>query len=380
MSVWRILKEPDSFLARVFKAKYFSGTDIWRASPAIPKSAFWSSVLNVLPQVENSCHLQIASGNSSIWSSPWCEDWKEIYHHLLSQPGTVCPSKVSDLWHHNSKSWDVEKISLHFDDHIKDKIMQVPIINAELDDMLCWEHTPTGLCTTKSAYKTFLQDQEAPTANPRQSLTMDELRILMQAWKNSDLPPRVKTFAWRLIRRALASGLRASRFSTHIRKECSRCGLLETDIHLFFHCSFARAVWFSLLGFKINNFDQSFYPSNIIRFLLASWHPIASIEIVFATLWMIWKARNDMLFNKISWSISKVISAAYALISAGKEENLALSVIDAQQPTVIPCNVSPDISFSLPAGPTAFCDADSTRQLTLMLLDWAFTYMIQPGT
>lgn len=59
------------------------------------------------------------------------------------------------------------------------------------------------------------------------------------------LPPLIKTFTWHLIRRALATGSQASRFSQHIDENCTRCGNLETDAHLFFHCDFARTVWFS---------------------------------------------------------------------------------------------------------------------------------------
>jgi hypothetical protein len=43
-----------------------------------------------------------------------------------------------------------------------------------------------------------------------------------------------RTFAWRLLRRALPTGMRAGRFSTHIDKQCSRCGLEENEVHLFF--------------------------------------------------------------------------------------------------------------------------------------------------
>jgi hypothetical protein len=47
--------------------------------------------------------------------------------------------------------------------------------------------------------------------------------------------PFLKTFAWRLIRRALAYAERAAIYSTHIENSCSVCGIIETDVHLFFY-------------------------------------------------------------------------------------------------------------------------------------------------
>ena len=166
-----------------------------------------------------------------------------------------------------------------------------------------------------------MQEHGHSTISSRQCLTDLERNILMHAWKNANLPPRVKTFAWRLIRRALASGSRASRLSSHIKKECSQCGLPETDVHLFFHCQFARAVWFAApLGFRTDNFDHAVYPSNIIQSLLASAHSEVSVHSVFAILCMLWKARNDLLFNRKSWSVLQVHCAARTLLSAGKKE------------------------------------------------------------
>ena len=104
---------------------------------------------------------------------------------------------------------------------------------------------------------------------------------------------------WRLIRRALATGARASKFSKHIAKECSRCGMLETDSHLFFHCTFAKVVWFSTtLGLRTDAYDTTLYPSNIVHAMLQIHQPENSVDKIFTLLWCIWKARNDFLFNR----------------------------------------------------------------------------------
>jgi ribonuclease HI len=179
----------------------------------------------------------------------------------------------------------------------------------------------------------------------------------MQAWKNSKLPPRVKTFTWRLIRRALATGMRASRFSTHIKKECARCGAPESDSHLFFHCSFARAVWFGSLGFKADSFAESCYPSDIIQQMISASHPEASVHQIMSILWNIWKAQNDLLFNKKSWSVNKVLFAASSLLSASTDEDqLSQSLKPDLSSTANFFHASRNTSFVLPAGPVAFSD------------------------
>jgi hypothetical protein len=48
-SAWRVIKAPNSFLAAVLKSKYFPQTCIWRTNTNLQKSAFWFSVLKVLP-------------------------------------------------------------------------------------------------------------------------------------------------------------------------------------------------------------------------------------------------------------------------------------------------------------------------------------------
>lgn len=118
----------------------------------------------------------------------------------------------------------------------------------------------------------------------------------------------MKTFAWRLIRRAIATGLRASRFSKHIKKECCRCGLIETDLHLFFQCSFSRSIWFSF-GLKTDMLNSSLYPADIIHMICSGQQSELKLDTIFTTLWNIWKARNDLLFNKRKWSPMQVLPA-----------------------------------------------------------------------
>lgn len=74
MMAWRIIKNSNSLISKILKAKYFHNSSIWKANTHIPKSTFWAYVIKILPFILKVCQVQIASGNSCNWTSPWCKD------------------------------------------------------------------------------------------------------------------------------------------------------------------------------------------------------------------------------------------------------------------------------------------------------------------
>lgn len=124
-------------------------------------------------------------------------------------------------------------------------------------------------------------------------------RLLCKTWKLKTLPPLIKTFVWRLIHRALATGARASRFSQHIDNHCTRCGMLETDAHLFFHCDFTRAVWFSatpaICATNLPTEDDGV--QTILPLLISDNVDDSLMQRTLTTLWYIWKTRNNHRFH-----------------------------------------------------------------------------------
>ena len=125
-----------------------------------------------------------------------------------------------------------------------------------------------------------------------------------------------------LLRGALATGMRAGARSKYIDPTCSRCGKKEDDFHLFFDCKFSQAVWFaSPLGLRVEglNHMENTQIQDIIHYVLVSTKNKDTLQIVLSILWSIWKARNDLLFNKIKCSPLQVLSKAKA-IQLEKEE------------------------------------------------------------
>lgn len=134
-------------------------------------------------------------------------------------------------------------------------------------------------------------------------------------WKHKLMAPRVKTFAWRLLRHALPTGARAGRYSTHISTLCARCNLEEDDVHLFFGCSFARAAWYAHPWYIRSDVfladNQSIV--NIIHSIISMQHPHATIPNIFTFLWCLWKARNGVVFSRENTHPHQVHQAAHAI-------------------------------------------------------------------
>ena len=148
------------------------------------------------------------------------------------------------------------------------------------------------------------------------------MNILTRVWAQKLLSPNIKCFAWRLIRRAIATGVRAGNLSTKISKYCTNCNMIENDSHLFFHCTFARAVWFSAktpLRTSTLPLEQDGV-QEILSIIIDRNTSDADLWRIMTTLWYIWKARNDKRFARKIWTIWQVHRAVAAHITTATSE------------------------------------------------------------
>jgi hypothetical protein len=323
-AAWRLAKEPQGHLAQILKAKYHHDTSIWRAKSNKPKSALWSAILKVKPLLISASIYQIVDGNISIWSSPWFAGWETIYDNLIIQQQPFSyPAYVKDLWIPGQKLWNTNLITTLFSPATATAILQTPIINAHGHDTLIWKLTPTGEFSTKSAYKHCFNNLQLPPRQRPKIVPMQVISLLNQVWRNNQMAPRIQTFAWRLLRKALPTGKRASRYSKHISEHCSRCGNLEDEMHMLFLCPFSKAAWYCYPWFIKTELLAEHHHTipDMIQTLLTSQHPQINSTTLYTFLWCLWKARNDTLFCRKVCRPSQVFAAANAVIKGIISEN-----------------------------------------------------------
>lgn len=175
------------------------------------------------------------------------------------------------------------------------------VVPSPENDILRWVPSTDGKCTTKSIYKHLSGHNlvQLPVQGPR-SITHHANSILQKAWRSKELPPLIKTFTWRLVRRALFTGDRAGKYSAHIDKHCTVYGAIEDDAHLFFHCQLPRAVWFSFSPpLRTDSLPQEHDGvQHILQTVLPDSISDAVFNKVLLTLWYLWKARNENRFGR----------------------------------------------------------------------------------
>lgn len=157
-AAWNVATQKNPMLSAILKAKYYPTSSFWTVNNNTTKSIFWSSILQVKKDLINNATLQIHSGNTSIWSTPWCLVWENIHDHMLLPVTQLpLPATVFQLWQPDSRNWNVDYIANIFDNQAVQMITEVPMVHSEDNDILRWVPSKDGKCSTKNIYRHLSQ-------------------------------------------------------------------------------------------------------------------------------------------------------------------------------------------------------------------------------
>jgi hypothetical protein len=181
--------------------------------------------------------------------------------------------------------------------------------------MFVWKPAPKGICTVKDAFSFLNADLkiQLPTQGTR-SVTPQAMQIMQRVWKHKTCSPIIKTFAWRVIRRAIATCKRVGTYCNNFSQVCPYCPALENDAHLFFMCNLPRAVWFttspSIITSSLPQEDDGV--QNILTTLITPQTTDDQLIKTLYVMWYLWKARNDKCYNNKDWNARQVLYTANA--------------------------------------------------------------------
>lgn len=248
---------------------------------------------------------------------------------------------VDELRDDDSK-WNKDIIEEIFDDQATQSILKVKCANDQRVDKLCWKHTSSGECTSKSAYNYLFKENNSDHS----IIPTLHLNLLKKMWSDRLIPPKVKTFMWRLLRNALPTANNLHFRISVIPDSSHKCNLPETAVHMFFHCSFARLSWrVSEFNLNFQVIDNMSSVPEILSFILATSPLTESVQKICILLWFIWKARNDSYFKKKNWEPSQVciaaevVAANYSILAPTQNQDQNLILLN-----------TPDSNIFIPPG------------------------------
>ncbi|PRQ38773.1 putative ribonuclease H-like domain, reverse transcriptase zinc-binding domain-containing protein [Rosa chinensis] len=292
---WRVVNNPSSIIARIYRAKYFPRGSFWTAGSHPSPSFSWRSIFSTRELLKEGSYWQVGSGTSiNIWSASWVSalpDGKPIRNRLAEEEVTM----VSDLLSATGV-WDVSRIQRLFPMEEAEAILHIPLSSRLVADRLIWKFERNGVFSVRTAYQYSFST--SPCRRPFDLMVNGG--FWKKLWKVL-IPNAAKIFIWRICHNILPSLERLASKSVELESQvCKLCGQgVETTLHICRDCPFTQEVLQQdgILG------QVCFHPQsdNFSLFIWLSYCAsnlsLGDLGELFCRLWSIWRERNSRVWE-----------------------------------------------------------------------------------
>ncbi|XP_062014134.1 uncharacterized protein LOC133730589 [Rosa rugosa] len=252
---WRIIDNPSSLIARIYKAKYYPTGTFWTAEPHATPSYSWRSIFSTRDLIIQGSYWQIGNGEQvRACLDPWVPGLPNYIPTVL--PGSVSLNfKVSELLV-DSSSWNEGLIRRMFSPDEAEAILRIPLSDRAVTDRCVWRLQGDGSFSVKTAYRYLF----GISSSRRPSTVPVHGDFWKKIWKGV-IPTSAKVHVWRVCNDILPSLERL--VSKHVPLESYTCVLCDR--------------WLNFCGKNLSK--QAF-------------------EDLMYLLWSIWKERNNRVWDQ----------------------------------------------------------------------------------
>lgn len=202
--------------------------------------------------------------------------------------------------HIGIKEWGHEVINDLFNQRDHERILHTPIYEDERVDKISWTHEISGTYTVKSAYRLSQRLKGVFNLNERS-------KVLMSLWKIK-APPRVLNIVWRAITGCLPTLMQLSHKRVSVNTQCPIYLNGDESInHCLVTCPFASMCWNIVFPgiqvLQVGDFEE--WIGDV--FQRKNQNKCAEVVTV---CWAIWRNRNDVVWNRKSSNVNRVVASA----------------------------------------------------------------------
>jgi hypothetical protein len=326
---WKLLTNDDEVWKNVMVAKYgehvLGNVRVESTVGGISCSTWWKDLCCLDSHGEwfrRVVAKRVGRGNSCrFWKDMWVDNQtlEQRFPRLFSI-STQKDDVITEVgsWREGMWRWDLrwrrsffvwEEQLLH---QLEAAINNVEIVDT--DDTWVWNPDVDGGFSVKSLYVYLARE-----LLPQNTLSQSAQFAFKHIWKTA-VPSKVCAFAWQLLLDKIPTRRNLCRRGILLTDAigCPLCnGAVESTRHLFLHCPFASVVWYGLnrwLGVVVVP------PSEMVMSyeLLVACGSNKKIRRGFSSvwlafLWVIWKTRNDRIFNNVVVSVEEVLDCIQRL-------------------------------------------------------------------
>ena len=261
---WRMYQKPDSLLCKTLLGKYCPEGTILNATASSTMSHGWRGILIGRDLLLENMGWVVGDGRAiNVWRDPWLATTKR--ESPIGPPTEQAAElTVADLMVSGGNQWNRERIQAILPEY-EGRILSIKQSVTGAPDKLVWLGTKTGEYSVKSGYYTAVEED----VDRADEFIVQDFNWTKNVW-NMDCAPKVKLFAWKVLKGALPVGERLVERHVPIDPQCKRCGCTESITHLLFHCPFARKVW------RLAPLDKDVECSGMLD-LVTSWNDLCAI-------------------------------------------------------------------------------------------------------
>ncbi|XP_024200181.1 uncharacterized protein LOC112203446 [Rosa chinensis] len=293
---WRVLNNPSSLVARLYKAKYFPTGSFWDALPHESPSFSWRSIVSTKTFLQSNYCWQVGDGASIfVFSDNW------VPASLSGKPtgsrlAVEEVHKVCDLML-GTGGWNVGLIDRLFSREEATLITAIPLSRRRVVDRLSWKLSRDGKFLVKYAYRSAFAHSS--------SYSPMTLPVGASFWKKlwqASIPSKAKIHIWRVCLDILP--FLESLALKRVVLDSELCVLCETHREMTFHlcrdCPFTKELVQSRAILK-----QVWYNPQVVQSDLLAWMSFSATELSLSNfgelmflLWGVWKERNERVWNQ----------------------------------------------------------------------------------
>ncbi|KAH9784956.1 reverse transcriptase domain-containing protein [Citrus sinensis] len=287
---WRIIQFPNSLMARVLQARYFKSGQFLNARLGSKPSFIWRSILWGRQVIHKGIRWRIGNGEQvEVYKGNWMP--RPTSFKPVSPPSLPIDSRVSDLIN-AANQWNEGLINQHFGKEDAEMILRIPLPSRPMEDQIVWHYDKKGIYSVKSGYQVALKEKFPDIPNCSNQKT-NQWSVI---WTLS-LPEKIKIFTWRAAKNLLPTAENLWKRKVLPQPTCQLCGTkMKTTAHALMECKSARAVWKTTkFAADIGNIAHQ----DILSFVHEAVRRMGKTDanLVIALCWVIWSARNHVLFR-----------------------------------------------------------------------------------